>query len=342
MERRPTPPHGFTLIELLVVIAIIAILIGLLLPAVQKVREAAARLKCQNNLKQLGLALHNYHDAEGKLPPACWKERVPGSVSPNNSVSAYYWNFMLMRYVEQDNLIARLPFVKNPPWGQSPYLEALRTPVPLLRCPSTTDPEILNDPNATQSGVSIWYQISYGVVSSGSISNPITPNASTHSTSAFQDGTAGGANGPFGFRQLINPLLDGPFVQNTTYPLTAITDGTSNTAAIGERVRPSLDNPPGENIQTFIYNSLGHPSTNTRHPLFSGTTGLPFNFNHNIPNPNRPTYLLMWMGFRSRHTGGVNFAFLDGSVRFFRDSTSDQARKAMGSISGGEVVDFGN
>jgi prepilin-type N-terminal cleavage/methylation domain-containing protein/prepilin-type processing-associated H-X9-DG protein len=342
MKHQATRRRGFTLIELLVVIAIIAVLIGLLLPAVQKVREAANRLKCANNLKQLALALHSYHDAQNKLPPACWKERVPGSVSPNNSVSAYYWNFMLMPYVEQDNLIARLPFVKNPAWGTSPYREALRTPVPLLRCPSTADPEILEGPDATQAGVSTWYQISYGVVSSGSICNPIVPGASAHSTSSFQNGTAGGASGPFGFRQLNSPLLDGPFVQNASYTLSAVSDGTSNTAAIGERYRPSLGNPPGENIQTFIYNSLGHPLTNTRHPLFSGTTGLPFNFNNNIPNPNRATYLLMWMGFRSRHPGGVNFAFLDGSVRFFGNTTSDLARKAMGSMSGGEAVDFGN
>jgi prepilin-type N-terminal cleavage/methylation domain-containing protein/prepilin-type processing-associated H-X9-DG protein len=338
MRVRSSRPRGFTLIELLVVIAIIAVLIGLLLPAVQKVREAAARIKCANTLKQVGLALHNYHDANGVLPPACWKERVPGSPSGANSVTAYYWNFMLLPYLEQSALYASMPFVKNPNWGASPYIEGLRTPIPLLRCPSTSDPEIQDHPMSNQSGISVWYQTSYGVVSSGSIYNPLVPGSSAHSTNAFQDGTAGGPNGPFGFQRLMSPLLDGPFVQNATIRLTDIADGTSNTAGVGERYRPALDNPAsGDNIQTFIYNSLGHPLTNTRHPLFSGTTGMPFNLEI-PPLDNRSNYTLMWMGFRSRHSGGLNFGFMDGSVRFFTTNTSDAARQAMGSMAGGEAI----
>src|SRR3954447_25524131 len=102
--------RGFTLIELLVVIAIIAILIGLLLPAVQKVREAAARMKCTNNLKQLGIAAHSYHDANGTFPPAV-QVASPGTVGNQNMVSIYRtpfigpnWAIFLLPYVEQDNL----------------------------------------------------------------------------------------------------------------------------------------------------------------------------------------------------------------------------------------------
>src|SRR5215467_14275276 len=91
--------RGFTLIELLVVIAIIAVLIGLLLPAVQKVREAAARMACQNNLKQLGLGLHNYENAQGAFPPS-----YVLTVTPPATVQAYSWGVLILPYVEQDNL----------------------------------------------------------------------------------------------------------------------------------------------------------------------------------------------------------------------------------------------
>src|SRR5262245_10843060 len=121
---------GFTLIELLVVISVISILIGLLLPAVQKVREAAARIQCQNNLHQIGLALHNYHDAKQAFPPG-YVATVPYTDGATDTTPGWGWAAYLLPYIEQDNLFRQLNF--NQPVQNSP---AIQTMVKPYLCPS--------------------------------------------------------------------------------------------------------------------------------------------------------------------------------------------------------------
>jgi prepilin-type processing-associated H-X9-DG protein len=220
----------------------------------------------------------------------------------------------------------------------------LQTKIKIMRCPSTTDAESYDD---NSRGVLIPGRApaSYAVVSSNNITN------NNHN----DDGRAGGAVPPFGFTSQVSGTqtvsvngvsitgirrLNGPFLQNERFSIVAIIDGTSNTAAIGERYR--YHNGPGSE------GNSGHggwgtwacasPHAQNGHNAFSGSTFVPFN--PVIPTPASDTRHLI--GFSSRHTGGVNFSFLDGSVRFLRDSTSDATRFAIGSRDGGEVTNLDN
>src|SRR3954451_5192159 len=134
---------GFTLMELLVVIAIIAVLIGLLLPAVQKVREAAARLQCQNNLKQIGLAFHNYHDTFGALPPA----RIDDGAT---------WAVFVLPYIEQDNLHKLFDYLKPWPDQSAEFLAAASGGVKTYLCPSRDRPSVLSNRGHDGNGIGDW------------------------------------------------------------------------------------------------------------------------------------------------------------------------------------------
>jgi prepilin-type processing-associated H-X9-DG protein len=300
--------------------------------------------------------MHNYHDANGRLPPSCWKKSIQdpttggsGSLTAaqNNpyNPAALHWSYIILPYIEQDALYKSVPFAPPPPpppgsgsspgnlqtsdaWLKPPYLTLLQTSLKILRCPSTSDEQFYDD-NSRGVLVPSRAAASYVVVISGTI--PINNNN--------DDGSAvGGPLAPFGFYQLQRKVsgkdvFDGPFNQNVGYTLTDIADGTSNTAAIGERYR--YNNDPGSNGHGgWGIFGLASPYAQNGHNLFSGSTFLPFN--PVIPDPTRDTTHLI--GFSSRHTGGVNFAFCDGSVHFLSDATTDTVRTAIGTRDGGEIV----
>jgi prepilin-type N-terminal cleavage/methylation domain-containing protein/prepilin-type processing-associated H-X9-DG protein len=364
--------RAFTLIELLVVIAIIAVLIGLLVPAVQKVRETGNRLSCQHNLGQLGKAMHNFHSAVGRLPP--------GITTWANGEDAAHTGFTYMLpYLEQDNIYRQIRLTNQ--WYSRTNYAAVAYEIPTFYCPSNRrggSMDLTGDLYAWGGAMPPTVGSTDYILCKGA-------NAAIHPAAALIPLACRGVFNVYA--DVTNPDFDnidgisGPL----TIRLTHITDGTSNTFAIGEGAGNTpryllrkmeqaddgtitVSNVPATNpyTQTTIQPDQAWAVASisgNNHPWYTsvfGVTaqfGLPPNYqdepmNNELVMPSAyedtdgtPVFsgynvsgTQFISGFRSLHSGGCNFLFCDGSVRFISQSIQPAVYRALSTYAGGEVI----
>jgi len=352
--------RGFTLIELLVVIAIIAILIGLLLPAVQRVREAAGRLQCSNHLKQLGLALHNFHGTAGFLPPG----QLSVVALTDSSHTAFTY---LLPYLEQDALHRLYRYDQT--WYDPGNYDAVAYEVKLFFCPS-------NRANGT---IDLRNEIVQWAVAMPPVVGAVDYALCKGANAGFGVDTSKiplNVRGLFNLTEPADDPLRGP-VAGLSAPrqrvrFVEITDGLSSTLAMGDAAGGThrypvadLADPTREVASPFtagpalLDQSWSAASlTDRSHPWYGSIFGVTAQFG--IPptprdepmnrRPGMPTIVGndfsgfntsgrdFCSGFRSAHPGGCNFLFADGSVRFLSEAITPSTYRALSTYGGGEVV----
>lgn len=330
--------RGFTLIELLVVIAVIAILIALLMPSVQQAREAARRTQCRNRLKQLGIALHNYHDAHRSLPSGYVSFARIGDLSADDYDSVTWdappgwaWSTMLLPYLDQAPLYDQLD-VNRPLWDPV-HAASIAVKLPSFLCPSVAGP---SDPFFAADASGQTLQKSGRAVRLGR-----THYVASHG----QEECWAECSGPSGgFLGQVSQIADGPFFRNSRVRFRDVIDGLSTTVLLGEHTS-SLSDKAWAGV---VPGAVVHPKTNT--PENGAESAATLIMVHSGPaagevdalgNPiiHPPNFPTLHVGqMQSDHPGGAHVLLGDGSVRFVAETIHLQTFAHLTSIAEGEIV----
>jgi len=341
VQKRP----GFTLVELLVVIAIIGVMVGLLLPAVQAAREAARRMSCSNNLKQIGLGMHNYHDTANGFPPGYINQSPMVYPSTNTSHSQWAWGALILPFIEQGALHETLQVGKInladalTPGGPFDRTAAIATPVASFICPTDSGPMVHQTADALRDSAGAWRNVAKA--------NYIGVNTTQRwHTGGRLTGPDVGKPSQWGTPPNQNQRPNGCFFRDRSINMRDILDGTSNTMLIGERTY-QYSTPTGNPVVCRAGVWAGNDISNEQLTIHRSLGTL-------VNTINSTNFDMCVRGFAGPHPGGIMFLFADGSVHFISETIDhvpwtvsgndnvDSILERLGARDDGQVVSVSN